>query len=143
MDLGAGAGAFVIETARRVGCRCLGIELDEALVAEARRSAERVGVAALVAFYARDMFAVFGAGGDCAEGAGSASQADVLYLYQLPAALKQLEPHIVEWLAVGGTRTRRTVCCVTWPLSDALAGHLDPPDPAVHARRGFYVYRNG
>lgn len=59
MGLGSGDGAFVIEAARRVGCRCLGIKLDEALVAEARRSAERAGVGGLVAFHATDMFAVW------------------------------------------------------------------------------------
>lgn len=135
VDLGSGDGAFVLEAARRVGCRCIGIELDEALVKEARRSAEWRGVADLVAFHAMDMFAVF-------NDLDLECQADVLYHYQLPAALHQLEPHILRWLTVAGGSRSRTECCITWPLSDALADRLDPPDPAVHARRGYYVYRN-
>ena len=151
MDLGSGDGAFVLEAARRVGCRCIGIELDESLVMEARRSAERRGVADLVAFHAMDMFAVFNdldldldRRQDDGAGLALAEQADVdvLYLYQLPAALHQLEPHILRWLTGAGGSRSRTVCCITWPLSDALADRLDPPDPAIHARRGYYVYRN-
>lgn len=142
MDLGAGDGAVLIDLARRVGCRGLGIELDEALVATARRSAEDEGVAALVSFYAMDMFAVFADDENSDESAVSASQATVLYLYQLPQALRQLEPHLGAWLA-GGAQSSRTVCCVTWPLSDALAAeYLDPPDATVHARRGFYLYQS-
>lgn len=137
LDLGAGDGAVLIDLARRVGCTCIGIELDDALVATARRATEEQGVAALVSFHAMDMFAIF-----ADESALSASQATVLYLYQLPQALRKLEPHLSTWLAAGAESTR-TVCCVTWPLSDAFVGYLDPPDPTVHARRGFYLYRIG
>ena len=95
-----------------------------------------------------DMFAVFNdldldRRQDDGAGLALAEQADVdvLYLYQLPAALQQLVPNILRWLTVAGGSRSRTVCCITWPLSDALADRLDPPDPAVHARRGFYLYR--
>lgn len=170
MDLGAGDGAFLIEAARRAGCRGCGIELDAGLVATARQAAQAQGVADRVSFYAVDMFAVFGSSGSTGAVGDplvmvSVAAVDVLYLYQLPAALRELEPHLAAWLAGGqkqqqqqhrspplpggGKReeravssSTRTVCCVTWPLSEALAAaYLDPPDPAAHAQRGFYIYR--
>lgn len=163
MDLGAGDGAFLIEAARRAGCRGCGIELDAGLVATARQAAQAQGVADRVSFNAVDMFAVFGSTGAVGDPLAMVSVAavDVLYLYQLPAALRELEQHLAAWLAggqqlpspplPGGAKkeeravssSTRTVCCVTWPLSEALgAAYLDPPDPAVHAQRGFYIYRS-
>ena len=55
-DLGAGDGRIVIAAARERGARGVGIEIDPALVAQARRDAERAGVADRVRFEATDLF---------------------------------------------------------------------------------------
>ncbi len=143
MDLGAGDGAFLVQAAQRTGCRGIGIELDAALVARGRAAAEARGVAGLVTMVQNDMFAAFGS--DDEAGSPGRSAPDVIYLYQLPAALRQLEPHLYAWLHGPWEEAglcRRTVCSVTWPLaSEAWADYLDPPDASTHAQRGFYVYR--
>ena len=56
-DLGAGDGRIVIAAARWRGARGVGIEIDPALVQQARRDATRAGVADRVRFEAGDLFA--------------------------------------------------------------------------------------
>jgi len=55
-DLGAGDGRIVIAAARWRGARGVGIEIDPDLVRQARRAAERAGVADRVRFETRDLF---------------------------------------------------------------------------------------
>jgi SAM-dependent methyltransferase len=55
-DLGSGDGRIVIEAARTVGARGVGIERDPALVERARARARAAGVADRVRFVQGDMF---------------------------------------------------------------------------------------
>src|SRR5437762_3512450 len=55
-DLGAGDGRIVIAAARWRGARGVGIEIDPDLVRQARRAAERAGVADRVRFETSDLF---------------------------------------------------------------------------------------
>lgn len=55
-DLGSGDGRIPIAAAKLYGVRSIGIEIRARLVAEARRNAQREGVAHLVAFKRADMF---------------------------------------------------------------------------------------
>ncbi|HXE58254.1 MAG TPA: methyltransferase domain-containing protein [Gemmatimonadales bacterium] len=55
-DLGSGDGRIVIEAARRVGARGVGVELDPALVELSRRRADSAGVGDRVAFRRADIF---------------------------------------------------------------------------------------
>ena len=54
-DLGCGDGRIVIAAARQYGCRAIGYDLDPLRVAEARRNAEREGVADLVTIEQKDV----------------------------------------------------------------------------------------
>jgi hypothetical protein len=56
IDLGSGDGRIVITAARKYGARGFGVDLDGALVSEARREAERQGVKDKAEFYARNLF---------------------------------------------------------------------------------------
>jgi SAM-dependent methyltransferase len=55
-DLGSGDGRIVIAAARRYGARGVGVDLDPALIAEARRNAARAGVTDRVTFLVQDLF---------------------------------------------------------------------------------------
>jgi cyclopropane fatty-acyl-phospholipid synthase-like methyltransferase len=55
-DLGSGDGRIPIAAAREFGARGVGIEIDPALVAEARANAREAGVADRVTFHLGDMF---------------------------------------------------------------------------------------
>jgi predicted O-methyltransferase YrrM len=50
LDLGCGDGAIVIRAAERLGCRGVGVDVDEALIEMARRRARAAGVEDLVEF---------------------------------------------------------------------------------------------
>jgi cyclopropane fatty-acyl-phospholipid synthase-like methyltransferase len=56
-DLGCGDGPIVIAAASRHGARGVGVDLDPARIAEARRNAARAGVTDRVTFLVQDLFA--------------------------------------------------------------------------------------
>ena len=55
-DLGSGDGRIVIAAAKKFGARGVGVELDADLVKQARRNAEKAGVAGRVTFLQQDLF---------------------------------------------------------------------------------------
>lgn len=55
-DLGSGDGRIVIIAAQKYGARGVGIEIDPALVRQARENARDAGVATLVTFVEGDLF---------------------------------------------------------------------------------------
>lgn len=55
-DLGSGDGRIVIMAAREFGARGVGVEIDARLVAKARTSAQKAGVADRVTFIEGDIF---------------------------------------------------------------------------------------
>ncbi len=57
-DLGCGDGRIVVTAAKRYGCRAIGYDLDPLRVQEARKNAEREGVAHLVAIEQKDVLSV-------------------------------------------------------------------------------------
>ena len=56
VDLGSGDGRIVITAAKKYGASGFGVDLDGALVSEAKREAQRQGVSGRVEFYARNLF---------------------------------------------------------------------------------------
>jgi len=54
-DLGCGDGRIVVTAAKRYGCRAIGYDLDPLRVEEARKNAERNGVADLVTIEQKDV----------------------------------------------------------------------------------------
>jgi SAM-dependent methyltransferase len=87
-DLGSGDGRIVIAAARR-GARGVGVELDPRLVADARTSAARAGVAGRVAFIEGDIFEA------------DISGATVVTLYLLTSINERLQPKLMRELAPG------------------------------------------
>jgi SAM-dependent methyltransferase len=88
-DLGSGDGRIVIRAAERFGARGVGIEIDSALVQEARQNAEEAGVADRVTFRQGDLFEA------------DISEATVVTLYLLPTVNLRLRPKLFEELAPG------------------------------------------
>jgi SAM-dependent methyltransferase len=88
-DLGCGDGRMVIAAAKTRGAHGVGIELDEALLAECRASAEKEGVGKLVRFLRLDATKA------------RLTDATILLLYLLPESLETLEPVFERDLAPG------------------------------------------
>ena len=88
-DLGCGDGRMVIAAAKTRGSHGVGIELDEALLAECRDAAEKEGVGKLVRFLRLDATKA------------RLTEATILLLYLLPESLETLEPVFERDLAPG------------------------------------------
>ncbi|HEY0336698.1 MAG TPA: methyltransferase domain-containing protein [Burkholderiales bacterium] len=89
IDLGSGDGRIVITAATKYGARGFGVDLDGALVSEARREAQRRGVNDRVEFYARNLFIT------------DIDRATVLTSYLFPRVNMQLRPRIFNELRPG------------------------------------------
>ena len=89
IDLGSGDGRLVITASKRHGARGYGVDLDSRLVAEARREAERQGVAGRVEFMVENLFIT------------DFSRATVMTLYLFPRILMQLRPRFLTELKPG------------------------------------------
>ena len=89
IDLGSGDGRIVIAAAKSYGARGLGVELDPALVQDARREAERQGVKGRVEFIAQNLFIT------------EIERATVLTTYLFPRINIQLRPRIFAELRPG------------------------------------------
>lgn len=79
-DLGCGDGRIVIAAAKKYGCRSVGVELRPEVVEEARRNAERAGVADLVEIRQADILTT------------DFSDATVVAIYLLPDFNARLRP---------------------------------------------------
>jgi ribosomal protein L11 methylase PrmA len=88
-DLGSGDGRIVIAAALRHGARGVGVDIDPARVAEARRNARAAGVEHLVEFREGDLFAV------------DLRDATVVTLYLLPDMNERLRPKLLAELRPG------------------------------------------
>jgi SAM-dependent methyltransferase len=82
-DLGAGDGRVVIAAATKFGARGVGVEIDKQLVVQARRNAQRAGVADRVRFLEQDLFAT------------DLREATVVALYLSPNLNEKLRPALL------------------------------------------------
>ena len=89
IDLGSGDGRIVIEAARKLGTRGMGIELDANLVSIAKAEARRQGVDGKASFAQGNLFNF------------DISGASVLSMYLLPQINLQLRPRILGQLKPG------------------------------------------
>ena len=89
IDLGSGDGRIVITAAKKYGARGFGVELDGALVSDARREAERQGVQGRAQFLAQNLFIT------------DIDRATVLTSYLFPQINIQLVPKIFAELKPG------------------------------------------
>lgn len=83
-DLGCGDGRAVITAARDFGARGVGVDIDPQRIRESRSNAEAAGVTDRVSFRQEDLFQM------------NFSDADVVFLYLLPALNVKLRPKILE-----------------------------------------------
>ena len=107
IDLGSGDGRIVIHAAQAHGARGLGVDLDAALVARARVSAARAGVADRVRFDVRDALRT------------DLSAASVVTIYLLPFLLDLLEPRLLEGLGPGARIVTHAFPLKSWPYDRA------------------------
>jgi hypothetical protein len=89
IDLGSGDGRIVIAAAKKHGARGLGVELDGALVSQARREAERQGLGNKVEFRAENLFIT------------DIERATVLTTYLFPRINMTLRPRLFAELKPG------------------------------------------
>jgi hypothetical protein len=89
IDLGTGDGRILIAAARDRGARGLGVDIDPALIDEARRNARRAGVEDRVRFRVENLFET------------PLSDATVVTLYLLPEVNLRLRPRLLAQLRPG------------------------------------------
>jgi SAM-dependent methyltransferase len=125
IDLGSGDGRVVIGAAQR-GARGLGVDIDPALVAQARENAARAGVSARARFAHRDLFET------------DLSQASVITMYLLPAINLKLMPRLLA-LAPGTRVVSHDWNMGPWLPDETLA--VRAPDKPVGGRNGLsYIH---
>jgi SAM-dependent methyltransferase len=88
-DLGSGDGRIVITAAKKYGARGVGIELDPALVKQARQNAAQAGVSNRVRFVTQNLFDA------------DLRPATVVTLYLLQSLNERLRPKLVRELRPG------------------------------------------
>jgi cyclopropane fatty-acyl-phospholipid synthase-like methyltransferase len=88
-DLGSGDGRIIIRAAKKYGARGVGIEMDQTLVDQARKSAQAEGVSHLVEFRVEDALAA------------DISPASVVALYMLPWFNAAMKPNFQKYLKPG------------------------------------------
>lgn len=137
-DLGAGDGRVVIAAAAKFGARGVGVEIDPRLVEQARRNAQRAGVAERVKFLGQDLFAT------------DLREATVVALYLSPNLNEQLRPKLLalapgtrvvshssgmgEWRPDRKTAIRKDV--LLWIVPAAVAGRWRATlEPGPQARK--------
>jgi hypothetical protein len=89
IDLGSGDGRIVIAAAKKYGAHGTGVELDGALVTQARREAERQGVGSKVEFRAENLFIT------------DIARATVITMYLFPRVNMALRPRMFAELKPG------------------------------------------
>jgi SAM-dependent methyltransferase len=89
IDLGSGDGRIVIAAAKKRGARGFGVEIDSALVGEARREARRQGVDSRVEFRMDDLLQT------------DISRATVVTMYLYPRLMLGMRPRLIAELKPG------------------------------------------
>jgi cyclopropane fatty-acyl-phospholipid synthase-like methyltransferase len=119
-DLGAGDGRIVIAAARWRGARGVGIEIDPDLVRQARRDAERAGVAERVRFEAGDLFTT------------DVSAATVVTLYLSPDLNARLQPRLLAALRPGARIVSHQFPMADWPPTRMVRLTVDGREHVIY-----------
>ena len=124
-DLGSGDGRILITAARVYGARGVGIELDPALVQEARAAAAAAGVADKVRFVTEDLFTA------------DISEATVVTLYLTPYLNFKLLPKLN-----GELKTGTRIVSHRWEMMDPADRYEYPPETRqIVGGSAIYVWR--
>lgn len=108
IDLGSGDGRIVIAAAKRHGARGFGVEIDGALVSEARREARRQGVADRVEFRAENLYIT------------EIGKATVLTMYLYPQVIMRLRPRLFAELKPGTRVVSHDFSMENWLPDDRM-----------------------
>jgi trans-aconitate methyltransferase len=119
-DLGAGDGRIVIAAARWRGARGVGIEIDPDLVRQARRDAERAGVADRVRFEAVDLFGA------------PLGDATVVTLYLSPELNARLRPRLLAELRPGARIVSHQFPMADWRPAQTVTLTVDGREHVLH-----------
>ena len=83
-DLGCGDGRLLIAVAKAFQCKCVGVDIDSSLIAQAQANAEAAGVDSLIHFQVED----------CRE--TNLASATIVLMYLIPSALQLLKTSLRE-----------------------------------------------
>ena len=114
-DLGCGDGRIIIAAAQRYGARGVGIDIDPALIREARKNASQAGVDDRVEFREQDLFQA------------NFREATVVALFLLPALNQRLRPQL-EALKPGTRIISNTFEIEGWKPVREIDVQNDPDD---------------
>lgn len=102
-DLGSGDGRIVIRAAKKYGVKAVGIEMDQILLAQARKAAKKAGVSHLVEFRSEDALKA------------DISAATVVTLYMLPWFNEAMKPSFQKYLKPGSRIVAHDFGIEGWP----------------------------
>jgi protein-L-isoaspartate O-methyltransferase len=125
-DLGSGDGRVVITAAKKYGAHGVGIEIDSSRVAEARRNAQRAGVADLVTFQVQDALQA------------DVSPATVVTLFLTTSANAKLRPRLSQQLKPG---TR--IVSLAFDMGDWKPVKVDRFNDITGTPRVLYLWEAG
>ena len=123
-DLGCGDGRIVIAAARTYGAKGVGVDIDPALVEEAKANAKNAGVERLVTFRVEDALTT------------DVSEATVVTLYLFGAGNLKLRPRLTAQLKPGARIVSHNFMLGDWPPIDNL--HFRDADGFT---RDLYLWR--
>ena len=127
IDLGSGDGRIVIAAASKRGARGFGVEIDGALVWDARRQAQREGVAGRVEFKEDNLFSI------------DLARATVVTMYLYPRLMMQLRPRLFAELKPGTRVVSHDFDMERWP-PDARVTVAVPDKPYGAPSSEVYVW---
>eukprot|EP00607_Mallomonas_marina_P006849 CAMPEP_0182427634 /NCGR_PEP_ID=MMETSP1167-20130531/18931_1 /TAXON_ID=2988 /ORGANISM="Mallomonas Sp, Strain CCMP3275" /LENGTH=180 /DNA_ID=CAMNT_0024610007 /DNA_START=33 /DNA_END=575 /DNA_ORIENTATION=+ len=96
-DLGCGDGRICVEATRKFGCKCCGVEIEEKLIEEFKRSVEIFNLHENITIIHGDLLQV------------DFSSASVIVIYLLPEAIELLKSKLHEAIVLGAV-----LICNTW-----------------------------
>jgi SAM-dependent methyltransferase len=126
-DLGCGDGRIVIAAAKSYGARGVGIDIDPALIREARKKASQAGVENHVEFREQDLFQ------------SDFSEATVVTLFLLPAVNKRLLPQL-QALKPGTRIVSNTFEIGDWKPAREIVVNDDPADDYYFGSRRLFLW---
>jgi SAM-dependent methyltransferase len=126
-DLGCGDGRIVIAAAKRYGARGVGIDIDPALVREAKKNARQAGVERRVEFREQDLFQ------------SNFREATVVTLFLLPAINKRLLPQL-EALKPGTRIVSNTFAIGDWKPVREIVVKDDPDDDYYFGSHRLFLW---
>ena len=101
-DLGCGDGRAVISAVRDFGARGIGVDIDPQRIQESRANAANAGVTDRIEFKQADLFQM------------AFADADVVFLYLLPALNLKLRPRILDELRPGTRIVSHSFSMADW-----------------------------